>query len=148
MQPNVVYLLFAAVFCVATGLGLVSYYFQARTRQLYSLLEMTTTCTDDSDVDESLPPPQQQQREEEMYDEYQEIRDRLERIDDKVNAIWEKLQEIARPSPVSSHSIATAAAVAATPQNDEPGEGDEPLESALTHPTDGGDAGCGYLIIW
>ncbi|KAK8046228.1 hypothetical protein PG996_014292 [Apiospora saccharicola] len=104
-----------------------------------------TTCTD-SNVEE--PPPQQHK--EETYNERQQaILDRLESIDDKINAIWEELQETIRPSPVSSHSV-PATAITTVPHHSEQelGEDEEPLESPLVHPADGGDAKAGYLIIW
>ncbi|KAK8136871.1 hypothetical protein PG984_004811 [Apiospora sp. TS-2023a] len=140
-------MLFAVVFWVAAGLSVVSY-LKRRESCIKPLPGIEMTICTDSNVEEAPPP----QHKEETYNESQQaIWDRLESIDDKINAIWGKLQEIACSSPVASHS-APATTINTVPHHDkqELGEGEEPLESPLTHPTDGddGDAKAGYLIIW
>ncbi|KAK7935210.1 hypothetical protein PG985_000705 [Apiospora marii] len=131
------------VFWAAAGLLVISYVCGKESRTKHQCaLEMTTSCA--AGNDEETLPLQPRKEEEESCSGSQEIRTRLESIDERVNAIWEKLQEITGSSPVSFPS----AAVDAASDNDEPGEGGEPVETPLTHAADGGDAGPGYLVIW
>lgn len=105
---------------------------------------MATGTAGNSEETLSQQPQNEEEEEDKSCNANQEIRVRLKSIDEKINAIWERLQETTGSGSVSLPS----ASVDVASHNDGPGEGEEPMETPLTRPTYGGDAGPGYLIIW